>query len=165
MKASKKEQKSSDKKHETIPKHEHDELKDMLQRIHAEFQNYRARTEQEKSQFIKLSNESLIKNLIPIVDNFELALSHVKDDSEFVQGMKLIYTQLLETLEQEGLAPISANGKFDPKLHEAVMIEETNKEPGVILQELQRGYTLNNKVIRSSKVKISKKKQEVDKNE
>ena len=147
---------------DVVSKKEHDELRDMLQRLNAEFQNYRKRTDEEKSKFIKLSNEELIKKIIPILDNFELALKHKEADSEFKQGMNLIYTQLLEVLEQEGLQRIPCAGKFNPELHEAVMVEEVdnenNNENGIILQELQKGYTLNNRVLRSSKVKISKKR-------
>ena len=143
---------------DVVSKKEHDELRDMLQRLNAEFQNYRKRTDEEKSKFIKLSNEELIKKIIPILDNFELALKHKEADSEFKEGMELIYAQLLEVLEQEGLQRIPCAGKFNPELHEAVMVEEVDGEAGLIMQELQKGYTLNNRVLRSSKVKISKKR-------
>ena len=143
-------------KEEIVSKKEYDDLKDMLQRIHAEFQNYQKRTQDEKSKFIKLSNEELIKKIIPILDNFELALKHSKEKTEFAEGMQLIYGQLLEVLEQEGLQKITAIGKFDPNMHEAIMMEETKTQSGQILQELQKGYTLNGKIIRSAKVKISK---------
>ena len=154
-----KDKKTKKETKETISKNEHEEIKNMLQRLNAEFQNYRKRTEEEKSKFIKLSNEELIKKLIPILDNFELALKHQKEQTETTEGMKLIYTQLLETLEQEGLQRIPATGKFDPKMHEAVIVEETEEETGKILQELQRGYILNGKILRTTKVKISKNKQ------
>ena len=143
--------------HETIPKQKYEELKDVLQRTHAEFQNYQKRTNEEKSKFIKLSNEELIKKIIPILDNFEIALNHAKENTEFAQGMNHIYKQLQDVLEQEGLQKIKATGKFDPNIHEAILTEETDKEQGQILQELQKGYTLNGKIIRTTKVKISKK--------
>lgn len=161
MAKTKKSEKQSEK-HEkpcedVVSKKEHDELKDMLQRLNAEFQNYRKRTDEEKSKFVKLSNEELIKKIIPIIDNFELALKHKDNEAEFKQGMDLIYTQLLDVLEQEGLQKIPAVGKFNPEFHEALMVEEDDDD-GVILQELQKGYTLNGRVLRSSKVKISKKR-------
>ncbi len=149
--------KNEEKKQNTVSHEEHEELKEMLKRMHAEFQNYRKRTEDEKTKFIKLSTEDLIKKLIPILDNFELALKHNTEKTEFSEGMEMIYTQLLQTLEDEGLQKIPATGKFDPKIHEAVMVENTNDESGKILQELQKGYKINDKVIRNSKVKISKK--------
>ena len=166
MKQGKKEKHDSKKEKGFVSQNEHDDLKDMLQRLNAEFQNYRKRTEEEKSRFVKLSNEALIKNIIPVIDNFELALKHNKEKSEFTQGMEMIYAQLLEVLEQEGVQRIPAVGKFNPELHEVIMVEESDGENGLILQELQRGYTLNDRILRSSKVKISKKKNlEVNKNE
>ncbi|MCC7574372.1 nucleotide exchange factor GrpE [Candidatus Woesearchaeota archaeon] len=152
---------------EVISRKEFDDLKDTLQRTHAEFQNFRKRSEDERSRFIKLSNEELIKNLIPVLDNFELALKHNKEEGEFSQGMNLIYEQLYDVLHREGLQRIQSSGKFDPNVHEAVMVEESDKESGLILQELQKGYKLGDKIIRSPKVKISKQKNnvEVDKNE
>lgn len=137
---------------------ERDTLKDTLQRLQAEFQNYQKRTQDEKTRFANLANEELIKKLIPVLDNFELALKHSKKETEFVEGMELIYSQLLEILEQEGLQKIDTTGKFDPHKHEAIMVEETENEGGQILQELQKGYMLNDKIVRTSKVKISKKK-------
>ncbi|MFP4568121.1 MAG: nucleotide exchange factor GrpE [Candidatus Woesearchaeota archaeon] len=152
---------------EMIPKQEYNNIKDMLQRTHAEFQNYQRRTEEEKSKFIKLSNEGLIKKIIPVLDNFELALKHTKEKTEFTEGMQLIYTQLLQVLEDEGVQKINTLGKFNPNIHEALLTDESDKEEGQILQELQKGYTLNGKIIRTAKVKISKKqnKTEEQKNE
>jgi molecular chaperone GrpE len=149
-------------------KKDFEDLKDTLQRTHADFQNYRKRSEEEKSRFIKLSNEQLIKKILPVLDNFELALKHNTEDNEFSKGMALIYDQLLEVLLEEGLEKINATGKFNPNFHEAVMVEETEKEQGIILEELQKGYKIGDRVLRSSKVKISKQKksnEEVNKNE
>jgi len=143
-------------KNEIVTKKEYDELKETLQRVHAEFQNYLKRTEDDKSKFIKLSNETLIKNLLPIIDNLELALIHNKEKNEFSEGITLILQQFLQILEKEGLQKIPAIGKFDPNKHEAIMIEQS-EESGTIIQELQKGYMLNDKILRSSKVKISKK--------
>lgn len=151
---------------ECVSTKEFNELKETLQRLNAEFQNYRKRIDEEKSKFIKLSNESLIKNLLPILDNFELALNNNKNEDEFSQGTNIIFKQLLNVLEQEGLQKIPITGKFNPNLHEAVLVEETDLDSGIILQELQKGYLLNDKILRNSKVKISKKKHlEVNKNE
>ncbi len=148
---------SDNKKEDFVPKKEYDVMTDALKRLQAEFQNYQKRTQEEKSRFMNLANEELIKKLIPVLDNFELALKHSKKETEFVEGMELIYSQLLDILEQEGLQKIPALGKFNPHMHEAIMVEETKGESGQIIQELQKGYTLNGKVVRTSKVKISKK--------
>jgi len=149
--------KKTQEQSENISKQEFEELKDTLQRTHAEFQNFRKRTEEEKSRFIKLSNEALIKKLIPVIDNLEIALKHEKQNSEFKQGIQLIQEQIWHVLEEEGLSKITAIGKFDPNLHEAVLTEESELENGTILKELQKGYALCNRVIRFSKVKIAKK--------
>lgn len=141
-------------------KKQYEEIKDTLQRVYAEFQNYRKRTDEEKQRFAELSNEDFVKRLLPIIDNFELALSHKKCDDDFSKGIELIYAQFLQVLEDEGVRRILSSGKFDPKLHEVLMAEESDKEEGVILEEFQKGYTLGGKVIRHSKVKISKKKKE-----
>lgn len=135
---------------------DYEELKELLQRTHADFQNFRRRIDEEKKSFITLSNEQLIYKLLPILDNFELAMKS-KNTPEFIQGIEMIQEQLRQTLQEEGLAAIPAAGKFDPKLHEAIQTTESEKEPGTILEEAQKGYMLGNKVLRHSKVKISKK--------
>lgn len=135
---------------------QHDELKEMLQRNLAEFQNYQKRTQQDKENLTKTATQHLIKELLPILDNFELALQNKSSHEELVKGVEMIYTQLLETLENQGLQKINTQGKFDPNQHEALMAEESDKEENTITYELQKGYTLNNKVIRHAKVKISK---------
>lgn len=141
-------------------KKQYEEIKDTLQRVYAEFQNYRKRTDEEKQRFAELSNEEFIKKILPIIDNLELALSHKKCDDDFSKGIELIYAQVLQALEDEGVRRILSSGKFDPKLHEVLMAEDSEKEEGVILEEFQKGYTIGGKVIRHSKVKISKKKKE-----
>lgn len=134
-------------------KHEKSYLED-LQRLQAEFENYQKRIETEKESFQKFANEDLIIELLNVLDNFELSLKHCKD-----KGIGIIYSQLKSILEKNGLKEISAKGKFDPKLHE-VLVQEKGKEDDVIIEELQKGYILNDKVIKPSKVKISKLKWE-----
>lgn len=143
---------------------EYHEIKNLLQRNHAEFQNYKKRTEEDQKRFVKLSNEELIKKLLPLLDNIELALSNKHSDKEdFVKGIEMIYAQLLDILEQEGLKKIPASGKFSPELHEAMLTQPSNEETGTILEELQKGYKLGERVLRHSKVKIAKKTIEGDK--
>jgi len=134
---------------------DYDELKELLQRTHAEFQNYVKRSDEDKKSFIAIANEQLIRKLLPILDHFELALKN-KETEEFHKGVLMIHDQLRQLLEEEGLTPIPATGKFDVTKHEALLAEESDEEPNTIIGELQRGYTLGNKVVRTSKVKIAK---------
>jgi molecular chaperone GrpE len=133
------------------------ELIDTLQRLQAEFDNYRKRTEQEIIQFKERAEQNLIKELLLIIDNFELALKSNTEKTDFSKGMELIYAQLLQMLEDKGLQPIIAvNKQFDPYLHEALLTEKSKKEPNTVLEELQKGYMIKDKVLRHSKVKVSK---------
>lgn len=138
------------------PAAETNELIDTIKRIQAEFENYKKRVEREKSEFVKFANEELIKKLLPLLDSFEQALKSTADKEKFVKGVELIYAQAFSTLEQEGLKKIEAVGKkFDPYKHEALLKEKSEKE--AIIEEMQAGYQLNGKVIRTSKVKIGVK--------
>ena len=121
-----------------------------IQRLQAEFDNFRKRTERERLEILRNANEDLIIKLLGGLDNFELALKHIND-----KGVNMIYSELCSILEKEGLKTIKTEGKFDPRIHE-VLVQEAKKEDGKILEEIQKGYTLNDKVIRASKVKISK---------
>ena len=95
--------------------------------------------------------------MLPILDSFELALQNKKEKEEFVKGVELIYSQLHDLLEKEGVKKIEETKKFDPYLHEALMQKEGDKEDGIILEELQKGYMLNEVIIRPTKVVVSKK--------
>jgi molecular chaperone GrpE len=132
-----------------------------LQYLRADIENLKKFAAKEKMDYIKFANEELIKKLLPTLDSFESALKAIKEceNKAIVEGMEKIYRQLYETLEKEGLKAISAVGeKFDPFKHEAIaQIENKNAEEDTILEELQKGYTFNSKVIRTSKVKVSKR--------
>ena len=133
------------------------ELTQTLQRLQAEFENYKKRTEREQSEYRKCSLQDFIKKLLPVLDNFELALRHKKCHDDFAKGIELIYSEIYTILEDEGLTIIDAlNTKFDPYFHEVLLTEESEKEPNIVLEELQKGYKLHDKVLRHSKVKISK---------
>jgi molecular chaperone GrpE len=145
---------------------DHQELIDTLQRLQAEFENYKKRVDRDYETLVKCSNEDIIKHLIPIIDNFELALKSCREKDDFYKGMELIYSQLMDTLHSQGIKLIECVGKkFDPYYHEALLTEESDKEPNTILEELQKGYMLFDKVIRHSKVKIAKKRKEEKKEE
>ena len=135
------------------------ELTNTLQRLQAEFENYQKRTDSEKASCIKMSSRHVILQILPIIDNFELALKNTENKEEFIKGIEMIFAQLHSILENEGLTKIETEDqKFDPNLHEALM--QDNKEDvddNIITEEFQRGYKLNDEVIRHSKVKVNKK--------
>ena len=133
-----------------------EELTDTLKRLQAEFENYRKRIDKEKTEFGKYAHAGIIAKVLPVIDSFELALKHTSEPQKFIDGMKMIFAQIYSVLESEGLKPINVNGeKFDPYKHEVLMKEESDKPEGTILEEFQKGYMLNDKVLRFSKVKIS----------
>jgi len=145
------------------------ELEDRLLRLAAEFDNYKKRTAREFENIVKNANENLILDLIDILNNFSRAMEseqNTQDSAGFKAGVELIYAQMKNLLNKEGLEEISAKGeKFDPALHEAVMQMESDQEEGTILQEVNKGYKLNGKVIRHSQVVVARKKTEEESEE
>ena len=132
-----------------------EELTDTLKRLQAEFENYKKWNAKEKADFVRYAHANVIAEMLPVLDSYEIALKNTSDKEKFIEGMKMIYAQFHSTLEAEGLRPINAVGeKFDPYRHEVLMKEESEKEEGTILEEFQKGYMLNDKVLRFSKVKI-----------
>lgn len=141
------------------------ELEDRLLRLAAEYDNYRKRTAKEFEYLVKNANEDLILKLLDTLDNFERALDAAKNSNDyesFRKGVELIYTHLKELLEKEGLREIEAVCKpFDPNYHEAVtQCESDQHEEGVVADEVCKGYMLNDKLLRASKVVVSKGKPE-----
>lgn len=137
-------------------KHQLADYKETLQRLQAEFENYKKRVEKDVALSNACSRQDFIKKLLPVIDSFELALKN-KEGADFKKGVEMIYAELYSLLRNEGLAPIDALGKrFDPYVHEAVMKEESDEDE-VVLEEFQRGYKLGDAVIRHSKVKIGAK--------
>lgn len=137
------------------------QLKDKYLRTLAEYENYRKRSEKEKAQMFELGAKSIIEALLPVVDNFERALSHVQEeekDSPFVKGIEGIYKQIQKMFADCNIQEIEALGKkFDPALHNAVMTEEEgDAEEDTITQDLQKGYTYRGNVVRHSMVKVKK---------
>ena len=136
------------------------DLKDQLLRNAAELENFKRRMNEERVREAKYRSQAVITNIIPAIDNFERALSITVEDENtktFLTGFKMIHTQLLEALKQEGVEVIKAEGvAFDPTVHQAVMQEAVEGvESGMVLQELQKGYKLKDRVIRPSMVKVS----------
>lgn len=135
------------------------ELTETLQRIQADFENYKKRVDKEKKDFIVISTQEIIADMLPVLDSIELALKNRENKEEFLKGVELIFTQVKDILAKKGLKVIPSQGKkFDHTLHEVLMKEKKDEiEDEVIIEELQRGYMLGNKVLRHSKVKINKK--------
>jgi len=137
------------------------ELEDRVLRLAAEFDNYKKRTAREYQQLVKTANENLILQLVDVLDNFERALESAKsakDFDAFHQGIELIYQHLGELLAKEGLQPIEAIGQpFDPHQHEAILQVEDQEHPQeMVVNEIQRGYMLGDKLLRASRVVVSK---------
>ena len=126
-------------------------------RLMADFQNYKRRTEKEKSDIYAFANEKIVSELLNVIDNFERALDAGNDGDSFVEGMNLIFKQLQGVLEKAGVVEIEALGQdFDPNFHHAVLTEDSAEyESGKVTGVLQKGYLLNNKVIRPSMVKVA----------
>ena len=154
-----KKQAKQDKKAEAC-KEQIAQLEDKVKRQLAEFENFRNRTEKEKTAMFETGAKSVIEKMLPVVDNFERGLATVPEDKKedpFVDGMNRIYKQLLTELENIGVKPIEAVGKeFDPNLHNAVMqVASEEYESGVVAQELQKGYTYRDSVVRHSMVAVT----------
>lgn len=135
------------------------ELEDRVKRQLAEFENFRNRTEKEKQAMFETGAKSVIEKILPVIDNFERGLATVpaeKQDDAFVEGMNKVYRQMMTELENIGVKPIEAVGcEFDPNLHNAVMqVEDEQLESGVVAQELQKGYTYRDSVVRHSMVSV-----------
>ena len=154
----KKKREKADKKQDAL-KEKIEELEDRVKRQMAEFDNFRKRTEKEKSAMFETGAKSVIEKILPVVDNFERGLAAVPESEKgdaFVQGMEMIYKQILTELESIDVKPIEAVGKeFDPELHNAVMqVESEEYETGIVAQELQKGYTYRGSVVRHSMVAV-----------
>lgn len=151
--------KAKEDKKADVYKEQIEQLEDRVKRQLAEFENFRNRTEKEKAAMFETGAKSVIEHMLPVVDNFERGLATVpedKQDDPFVDGMNRIYKQLLTELENLGVKPIEAVGtEFDPNFHNAVMqVESEEYESGVVAQELQKGYTYHDSVVRHSMVAV-----------
>ena len=148
-------EKKKDPKDEKI-----DELNDKLRRSMAEFDNYRKRTDKEKSAMYEIGAKDVIEKILPIVDNFERGLNTIPEDAKgtaFAEGMEKIYKQFVKTLDDLGVKPIEAVGKpFEPNFHNAVMhVEDENLGENVVAAELQKGYTYKESIVRHSMVQVA----------
>ncbi|MDD3204291.1 MAG: nucleotide exchange factor GrpE [Lachnospiraceae bacterium] len=158
-KAAKKKAKA-DKKHEKDKmKEKVEELEDKVKRQMAEFDNFRKRTDKEKSAMFETGAKSVIEKILPVVDNFERGINSIPEDEKgtaFAEGMNMIYKQLMDQLNEIGVKPIEAIGnEFDPEYHNAVMqVESEEYESGIVAQELLKGYLYRETVVRHSMVAV-----------
>lgn len=146
--------KKKDKKDEQI-----EELNDRLKRQMAEFENFRKRSEKEKTQMFDMGAKTIVEKILPVIDNFERGLAAVPDDKKddpFITGMDKVYKQMLTELDAAGVKPIECVGQeFDPDFHNAVMqVENDELESGTVAQELQKGYMYKDSVVRHSMVSV-----------
>ncbi len=142
-------------------KAERDEVRELLLRRQAEFDNYRKRTEKERSEYVQYAGSEIVREMLPILDDFERALKSECGSPEYARGVEMIYNRMYESLKKLGLEPIeSAGASFDPHLHQAVERVETpvgtkDTADGTVLAEFQRGYRFKGKLLRPSMVKVA----------
>ena len=134
-----------------------EELTDRVKRQMAEFDNFRKRTEKEKSSMYIIGAKEIVEKILPVVDNFERGLAQAQEGDAFADGMKMIYKQLTTTLDELGVKPIEAVGKeFNPDFHNAVMhVEDEEVGENIVVEEFQKGYTYKDFVVRHSMVKVA----------
>lgn len=147
-----KKKKEKDKKDQQI-----EELTDRLKRNMAEFDNFRKRTEKEKASMYIIGAREIVEKILPVVDNFERGLAQAPEEDAFAEGIRMIYKQLMTTLEELGVKPIEAVGKeFNPDFHNAVMhVEDEETGENIVVEEFQKGYTYKDFVVRHSMVKVA----------
>ncbi len=136
---------------------ENQQLKDRYMRTLADFENLRKRTEREKADFFRYALNGVLKDILPVLDNFDRGLEHAAEGDEFHKGMLMIYKQLFDVLQKHGLKPIDeSNVHFDPNIHEAVVREEDASVPShTVVAVLQRGYFLHDRLLRPALVKVA----------
>ncbi len=146
-----------------------DEVNNKYLRLYAEFENYKKRVNKDKEELVKYGNESLLYELLPVVDNLELALKHASDDisTGLIEGVEITKKELMKVLEKFGVSAIEAEGKpFDPSVHHAMtQVERDDIDENIIVEEFRKGYTLRDKVLRPSLVSVSKKADQNQMNE
>ena len=136
---------------------ERDEYLADLQRVAADFENYRKRVAREQESLVARAHERLMKELLPVLDDLERALRAAEEHEEakLEEGVRLVHRELEEALSKEGLVEIETDGKFDPHVHEALLSQPSDKDEGEIIEVLQKGYRLGDRVLRPARVVIS----------
>lgn len=136
---------------------ERDELRELLLRRQAEFDNFRKRTEKERSDYFQYAGMELVRELLPVLDDFDRALKIECASAEYAKGIEIIYSRMFDLMKKVGMEPIeTAGAQFDPHLHQAIERVETDEaEDGTVLGEFQRGYNFKGKLLRPSMVKVA----------
>src|SRR6266700_972170 len=136
---------------------ERDEYLDTLQRLKAEFDNYRKRVARDQQELAARAHERLVRELVPVLDDLERALEAASEHEEakLEEGVRLVHRALADALGREGLAEIATDGKFDPHTQEALLSQPSEAEEGTVIQVLQKGYTLGDRVLRPARVVVS----------
>jgi molecular chaperone GrpE len=148
----------------TTAQRERDEYLDALQRLKAEFDNYRKRAARDQQSLVLLANERLVKELLPVLDDLGRALQAVEEHEEakLEEGVQLVHRALADLLRREGLAEIETNGHFDPHVHEALLAQPSEEDEGTVIEVVQQGYRLGDRVLRPARVVVAGPKQEVE---
>ena len=130
---------------------------DRLLRLAADFENYKKRAARERQEYVQLANERLITELLPILDDLERALSAAEEhqEAQLEEGVRLVHRSLAGLLERHGVKPISTDGKFDPHVHEALLSQPSEAEEGSVIDVVQKGYTLGDRVVRPARVIVA----------
>src|SRR5438067_11330752 len=141
---------------ETVAR-ERDEYLDALQRLKAEFDNYRKRSARDQESLVARAGERLVRELLPVLDDLERALEAAEqhEEAKLEEGVKLVHRQLEQLLEREGLAPVETDGKFDPNVHEALSTQPSAADEGAVIEVLQKGYRLGDRVLRPARVVVA----------
>ena len=129
---------------------ENEELIDTLQRVKADFDNYRKRAARDQESLVARAGERIVKELLPVLDDLERALEAAEqhEEAKLEEGVELVHRQLEQILEREGLVPVATDGKFDPHVHEALLTQPSAAEEGAVIEVLQKGYRLGDRVLR-----------------
>ena len=141
---------------------ERDEYLDALQRLKAEFDNFRKRSARDQESFAARANESLVKALLPVFDDLERALQAAEEHEEATleEGVRLVHRAFEDALRKAGVEELSTNGKFDPHVHEALLTQPSDAEEGAVLDVVQKGYRLGDRVLRPARVVVAGPKEE-----
>ena len=136
---------------------ERDEYLDTLQRLKAEFDNYRKRVARDQQELAARAHERLVRELVPVLDDLERALEAATqhEEAKLEEGVRLVHQELAAALEREGLAEIETNGRFDPHVHEALLSQPSEAEEGSVLEVVQKGYRLGDRVVRPARVVVA----------
>jgi len=133
------------------------ELEDRLLRVAADFDNFKKRAARERQEYVALANERLVKELLPILDDLERALSAAEDheEAQLEEGVRLVHRSLASLLERNGVREIATEGRFDPHVHEALLSQPSAAEEGSVIDVVQKGYTIGDRVVRPARVVIA----------